>query len=542
MVIYPLLLGIIYSLWCEYKYKNILKYNKCFNIFICSYIGIIFLSLFLGLLSYPFYNEILNCSTPQIEKLPKLVSFLTSLGISVNKQILLSFWIFIRYFKAVFFEILYTVLFSYMIYCWYYDEWKRAYKVLMWGILSAIVVIFCYSFILEIPYLAGNKVCKELLVIINPYLHNIMIDGKWWPPLLWDGQLRSIFPEPSHFGIYSAFIMPFIWVGYFKSNNKIYLISSAAMSFLIFLTGARTAVCINIGQIILLCFIGIFFYKNKEYFYKFTALLVCTFIGFIFCNFYLNNYISSKKIVPSQKISIVQKSKPQKEKEKVSLNVKFNDVNNKEKTNITLKKATVKIKENVKKDDNERLSDVKLVKTETKFSDNIFERYLKHNILSVFNIDSRSNRARFSVMEADFKLGLDHPLLGVGNGLRNSYIPDYLSDKAKENAEVKMWLYFRQKLGILKSGFPTLGEYTVRFGETGILGLLCFIAPMGVLINLLIKRLKENTMDKRYEYVAILVSMIGVMVSGIGDSINIFHSVWILLGLGYAMCLGQSDS
>ena len=36
--------------------------------------------------------------------------------------------------------------------------------------------------------------------------------------------------------------------------------------------------------------------------------------------------------------------------------------------------------------------------------------------------------------------------------------------------------------------------------------------------------------------ICFLISFLGVMASGMGDTINITYSYWLLLGLGYAMC------
>ena len=129
----------------------------------------------------------------------------------------------------------------------------------------------------------------------------------------------------------------------------------------------------------------------------------------------------------------------------------------------------------------------------------IMTEYIDSNATSLANPDKRSNRARYSIMEADFRIGLDYPILGVGRGLRNGYIPQYLPEKGKQNGEVKMWLQYRENLGILKSGFPSLGEYTVRFGETGILGLLVFLAPVLFLIFSMIKKIKDDTFQYKLE-------------------------------------------
>ena len=37
-----------------------------------------------------------------------------------------------------------------------------------------------------------------------------------------------------------------------------------------------------------------------------------------------------------------------------------------------------------------------------------------------------------------------------------------------------------------------------------------------------------------------LISLLGIMASGIGDTLNITYCYWVLLGLGYAMCFGKA--
>ena len=176
---------------------------------------------------------------------------------------------------------------------------------------------------------------------------------------------------------------------------------------------------------------------------------------------------------------------------------------------------------------------------ETETINKAMSDYVDSNMESLANPDKRSNRARYSIMEADLKIGLDHPVLGVGMGLRNCYIPDYLSEKGKQNGEVKMWISFREKLGIMRSGFPKLGEYTSRFGETGILGLTIFLFPPLFLLWNLAKKIKADESYK-LEYITFMVSLLGIMASGIGDTLNITYCYWVLLGFGYAMCFGES--
>ena len=170
--------------------------------------------------------------------------------------------------------------------------------------------------------------------------------------------------------------------------------------------------------------------------------------------------------------------------------------------------------------------------------------YIESNLTSLASTTQRSNNARYSIMLTDLKIGLDNPVLGVGTGLRNAYVPDYLPEMTKNNVEVKMWIKNQQEKGIMRAGFPKLGEYTNRFAETGILGLIMFLIPPFILLKKLYSKITDKTLnaDEKLPYVFFTISLIGIMASGIGDTINITYCYWVLLGLGYAMCFSKENN
>lgn len=493
LVFYPLIIGMLYTFWCDWKYKNILIKKKQIIKFLRVYIGITFLSLLVGLTFYPFFNDILNGPVAQIEKLPRVLEFFNSKGINFEAETILPLWMIARMIKGFFLEIFYTFVAAYIFYCWYRDEWKTAFKIIVKAILCSVGILFVYSFLVEIPYLAGSEGCKHILEAINPFIHSIKDDGKWWPPLLWKGQLRSVFAEPSYFGIYTAFAMPFLW--YFIYNDKKIIGTgfTILLSFLLFLTKARTGFMLLIGELVLLSVFITFWGRDKVFLKKTGLLFLCILVSFVGSNYFIANHIDNKTI-------------------------NFVKLNNN--------------KVIVKKETGSQKKAVDLQKS--------VNAYIDSNATSLVNPDKRSNRARYSIMEADFRIGLAHPILGVGRGLRNGYIPQYLPEKGKQNGEVKMWLAFREKLGILKSGFPTLGEYTVRFAETGILGLSAFLVPVLFLIFSMVKKIMCKNFQYKLEYGMFLISLLGIMASGIGDTLNITYCYWVLLGLGYAMCFGKA--
>lgn len=466
LVFYPLIIGFMYTIYCEYKYKNVLvDFNK-FIKYIMVYTGLIMLSSIIGLYIYPYYDLIFSGPVEQIEKLPKVLSILQSIGINVEEKTLLILWMITRVIKGLLLEAIYTFGGAYMIYCWYHNNWQQGFKILSKAVICSIIVILLYSSI-EIFYLAGNRIATDILIVITPFFHAVLTDHGWWPPLLWNGQLRSIFAEPSYLGMYAAFAMPFLWYKFIMSKDKFKIVCSLIIvffTFLLFLTKARTAVALFSGELCILLLYMIYL-RNKAFMKNVALICSCVVISFVSTNIFIPNMVNSK--------------------DEAEINI---------------------------------------------------EGYFEDNLGSLASTEKRSNTARYSIMLANLNIGIDYPILGVGLNLNDAYIPEYLPEMSKNNHEVNMWINDQKDLGILKSGFPSLGEYTSRFAETGILGLVAFLLPP---IFLLINLLKKIKKEKDLRYVAFTISFIGIMTAGIGDSINITYCYWVLLGLGYAMCFGK---
>lgn len=481
LVFYPLVIGLVYTICYYYKRKEVPPYFKKFLQFIGLYVGIVLISLLVGLSTYPYYDVVFAAPLSQIDKLPKVLVFFADHGVYLDEKQALGLWMIARTIKAAFLEALWCFGGAYMVYCWYHDDWRKAIKIVTKGVLAGLVVIFAYSSI-ELYYLSGFKAAENILVQINPYIHSIKENGTWYPPMLWKNQLRSVFAEPSYFGIYTAFSMPLLWLKITETqgNKKyIFMLITVVMGFLLFLTKARTGFILHLMELCLLV-LATLIIRRKEFVKATGMVLLCSFIAFVGSNFFIGQFMSNN----SSRIASI------------------------------------------------------MSKNSSKFASSVTE-YVESNAASLANLDKRSNRARYSVMEADFKIGLDNPVFGVGRGLRNAYMPDYFSGKAKANTEVKMWMNHQKLKGILKSGYPYLGEYTSRFAETGVLGLFVFIFPLILLVRTcIIKIIKENY---RSDYIFFFIALISMGVAGIGDNVNVTYCYWLLLGLGYVMCYGKEN-
>lgn len=234
LCVYPLLVGFLYSFWCQYKYGDVFCDAKKFLKYIAVFIGVMLLSTVVGLITYPYYDVMLSGPVNQIEKLPRVLDFLHAHGIEADRKFLMQGWIIVRQIKGVFLNAFWLFGGAYLLYCWYRAEEKRALEILLKGTLCSFAILFVYGCV-ETAYLAGNNRAAEILKAVNPYLHPIVTDHGWWPPLLWEGQMRFVFVEPSHVGNYIAFVLPLLWGGIFLVQKKgmLYtgLFATAAITF-----------------------------------------------------------------------------------------------------------------------------------------------------------------------------------------------------------------------------------------------------------------------------------------------------------------------
>lgn len=476
---YPLFIGLLYLGYCRIHQSDKIYNWKKFYRFIILYASVLFVSLIVGLIQYPYYGDILGGPADQIEKFPAVMHWMREVGLPFKENFILILWMIFRAFKSLFWEILYTFGGAYLIYCWYYHNAYHGVRILVFGILFAMIPIILYGGI-EALYLMNVPVAEDILKMINPYIHVINNNGTWWPPLLWKGQMRNVFAEPSYLGIWAAFAIPWIWFQYLKSKEvfKQFLFGMLVFLLLIFtfLSQARTATMLLIGEsgIFLLCLLSNW---HKVCMKKVFILCLLGVVAFLGSSWMISNQISPKSIQNNKDLSVSES----------------------------------------------------------------VESYVNRNITSVASTTQRSNGARYSVMIADFKIGVEHPVLGVGSGLRNAYIPSHLPELSKNNKEINRWLAEQKEKGILKSGFPRLGEYTARFAENGIIGLLVFIFPAIFLFYGLWRKMRSGIdfENEKLLYICFLTSFAGVTAAGIGDHINITYCYWILLGLGYALCFGN---
>lgn len=208
----------------------------------------------IGIIEYDFYSMVY---LEQMDKLRYLTQTLNGMGIVVSDITVIKLWLSFRFIK----DCALQTFFSYGIAIWVYHIYIKSdsdfqkkesiYLHIILAISILCIVLSGYS-IFEIGYLRGNSFCADILRKINPLLYNVADAHGWWPPLLWKGQLRSLFPEPSFFGLISVLVVPFLFYSImkFKKNFFFYCIYGLYL-LMLFLTKARTALVLFMLQSLL---------------------------------------------------------------------------------------------------------------------------------------------------------------------------------------------------------------------------------------------------------------------------------------------------
>lgn len=215
------------------------------------------ITLAIGLINYPYYDLI---TIDQIDKLQVLVSKIPALGDGKN---LLPYWLFIRETKNIIMDNF--TLFGLPVIIWhlFHTDWQAGFEYIRKAVLILVVIFGAYSFI-EILWLKLHLgIAKDILCFVNPLLYDPKSAHGWWPPLLWNGQLRSVCPEPSYFGINACFCIPFLWSYISEEFKAKYIVLYTYFMLMLFLTKARTALGVFIGEYILLVLSTLFCRTKK---------------------------------------------------------------------------------------------------------------------------------------------------------------------------------------------------------------------------------------------------------------------------------------
>lgn len=279
LIFYPILLLFVYTFYITVTKGCIFASTTVFKRFVITYTVILLISAVWGMIIFPYYDTIFFGPVAQIDRLNNLMNIFQKYHIPYNQNQLMGIWLVGKSIKAVFFQCLYTFFFSYLIYCWYQNDYKQALAIILKSIKIISPLAILYSGI-QIFYYMGYEWAYNILIITNPIVHDIKVGMGWWPPLLWSpARLRSFFPEPSYLGMYIAFALPFLWGDFIKKTRWSSLFVIVFLEIICFLTYSKTAVMLNLGEAILFFCLCIFC-KDKKVLKKNVILALAFLFAF----------------------------------------------------------------------------------------------------------------------------------------------------------------------------------------------------------------------------------------------------------------------
>lgn len=460
---------------CDYE-KHLEKKDFLYIKYILGLMVILLISNVWGLITFPYYDELLSGPNNQIEKLPIVLAWSNSHDISIDEKYLTMIWVGVRAVKGTIFSLIYTFGFSFILYQFFKKDWDFYFNLITKVVIASITLLCVYS-VIELFSLAGFDFAKNILSIINPMIHPIAVDHGWWPPLLWKGQLRSLFSEPARMGNYLAFALPFLWGRFLLSSQKSIglIILITFYTFMIFMTKARTAVAMYWGVLFLL-FLGIILIHKKKLIKKFFCLCVLTVLSLGLSIGFINVVMTGTTSEPQQ---------------------------------MTIASY---------------LGDI--------------ASCLEDNVGSLGSANKRSNGARYALIRANMKTGLEHPVWGVGNILGSAYTVHNFNDADLANNEVHLWVTNYYKEGPLRYGLDAINEYVSRFAYNGILGLISFLFPLGYILFRVIECFRLTEGREQLKILIVGISLIGSAVVGFNGSLTTLYAYWVILAFSYAMVYG----
>lgn len=452
---YFLLFGILLWLYDAYKNNNALFVKNQYKIYFFIFIFSQLITFVLGLIYYDSWNLLL---INKIYYLTLLNDFCRAHNILINSDICIKFYVIVKFLKDILINNIFIgYLISFYIYYLFHKNWKEGFSLIKKSAMFLLYLFIVYS-IIEILYFNDFVVAKNILIKINSFLYSPLIDNYWYPPMLWSTtQLRSFCTEPSFFGIFSSFCLPFVFLHLLSTKVKpIYILIYGFFIYMIFLTQSRTAIFLYAFETAFL--VSFILFIRKTIIKPLLIIISCSLFAFILCF-------------------------------------------------ITLKISNPEFKDN----QTNLLQPVNF--------------YINKNISSIYSKKERSNPERLALMTAHLKVGLEHPIFGVGIKMTDSYVIKKLSQNACNLPSIKEKILLAGK-NIFKTDLPPLNHYINIFSSSGLSGLFIFLLPV---VYIIYKIINNRYLLKNRKYICILIIVTTQMVAML--TTEAFLSFYISFGL-----------
>ena len=162
------------------------------------------------------------------------------------------------------------------------------------------------------------------------------------------------------------------------------------------------------------------------------------------------------------------------------------------------------------------------------------EKYLDNNLNSLNKKNTRSNGARFGLINASLQISKDHIFLGVGPGLSTLYMVDVFEKEDNDNGEINMWMDTVKSKGILSKNINAMNDYLTRLMEQGIIGSIIFIMPFIIALYRLFCNRRNLNEGDQIKLSVTLLTLLGCLISNINGSSTVVYCTWVSLAIAYA--------
>ena len=532
LVAWPLLIGMVYTMYCQFKYGNVIAHWDKFKRFILAYFVVLVVSLVWGYISYPYFDLAFQTQTLGSGKIVWLMNHLSAAGVPINEGRLMGFWMFARPLKTILLNLFYTFGGAYMIYCWYHNRVEQAVRLVMNVTVGFLFVLAAYG-IVEVCYQNGQMWAQKFLLFMWPILHSNPNPGHHFYPELMGARVRTLFLEASYFGIYLSFAVPILWWKMTTERGIRFWILSilyVVLAFELYLMQSRTASAIFIGELLLLT-AGALYIRKRRLLLNTLGLFLGALIAFGGSMYFLEHYqvpvgVGSYTPVATKRLDLEKKG------------LWGSNVN---KNNLERSQVMANNNSNTSAPDKRLNSGKKGPEKNNEKKSSQATSYINDSLFSLVDTEKAKNRAgsnhvRYGITLANIEIGLHHnPLLGVGSGLDTAYLYDKF--KADKNGEIQRFIKQVKTEGLLNSGSPFMCEYTAQFMQTGILGLAFFVMPMMYVLFQLLMIFLKSKLDycQSVALLFIILVDVGLSITGFGNTLNITYCYWLMLGLSYAV-------
>ena len=413
-----------------------------------AFMGITFIwyiiSNFHGFFTYSFFDQSHWADLKEILFLEKIFPdfFIDNNNFAIQIATLLYFV------RMSFMECLYVYGTLFLVIHLYQNNPRKGFYVFEKAIMILVTIIIMYSLI-EIPALMGNETFKSFLSIINYHTMSINHINEGWPPVFWPLQIRSIFAEPSFFGLGAAVIFPILLYWCIFSNKKIWLNEGVVFAYVLlaFATRSRTATVLILAELVL--FIFALFLMKKLNLRKILKIIIPIVVAFFISLSMTSMFVGTWYDRSNENHSI------------------------------------------------------------TSMADN----YVEDNVTSVVDSSQggqkRSNSIRNTLNKAYISVGQEHPIFGVGFGMTSYYLDEKIPKSEAKNNELEHYSKDLHEQGERKVGFPVLNYFAYQFAAYGCVGVIIYLLPVFYVLFCVVRKRKTLCM----EIFILLIALVGSLAS-----------------------------